>query len=578
MLRRPFAAITLALALAAPVTLEMPATAAPAHEGSTFSPVIQGSAPAWVLQPVRGNGDDLNFAKGEYYLKGSNGVMPANTRATNETCWTSTGNLVQVGPYQNCVTDLGVGAWEGRTNTIYDSAFVGGSAGVWAPHCSYYWPVGQAPATITPSAPYVLNGMPVIDIVIAGTPSGAGTISFGCAVNTDAQAAAGQTWAITEYLMLKSGSLAGTSGWATFAVQWNAALNQTNIVAGNSVNASAGPSGVMTNYGTVKTLVNVAAGVPTAYVASYFQFNVTTSPLNFTLTMGYHGQELNPTLPASVASAATAANGAGGVNGSAVYSVVGGTGTPATLNVTWAAGVLTVNSVASAGSYSAATGLPASPATLAYVSGTATGWTGATVNLTPVGNSAQGFATTPILTSSGALARAPDSITMPVANCQNPSLYVVGTPAAPTGSAVIQVAAEIGDGSYNNRLVIYRTKISGNPVASTTSGGVGIAVTPASTWVQNTPGKLSMAQTSTVLSGSFNNGSVATTASPAPTVNLTKMGIGNQYLGFAPWNGTISRVAVSCGQSLLLSEAPANDNDMFAANDNVPWLKVVGVF
>ena len=74
---------------------------------------------------------------------------------------------------------------------------------------------------------------------------------------------------------------------------------------------------------------------------------------------------------------ATGGDGSGGVNGAGVYALVGGVGTPATLNCTWAGGILTVNSVASAGSYSV---MPTNPATISYVSGAATGWTGATVN------------------------------------------------------------------------------------------------------------------------------------------------------------------------------------------------------
>jgi hypothetical protein len=73
------------------------------------------------------------------------------------------------------------------------------------------------------------------------------------------------------------------------------------------------------------------------------------------------------------------ANGTGGTNGSAVYAVSGGTcSVQPTLNVTWSSGVLSVSSVANAGSCSV---LPNNPATLSYVSGTASGWTGAQVSV-----------------------------------------------------------------------------------------------------------------------------------------------------------------------------------------------------
>lgn len=82
-------------------------------------------------------------------------------------------------------------------------------------------------------------------------------------------------------------------------------------------------------------------------------------------------------------SATKAADGSGGVNNTGVYTVGGGTcTTQPTVNATWASGVMTVNSVANAGFCSA---FPTSPATLTYASGAATGWTGATANLTQGG-------------------------------------------------------------------------------------------------------------------------------------------------------------------------------------------------
>ena len=590
MLRRGFLLVlVLVLALAAAMLLSDFAKAQPvatcsganvpvaSELNSPQGLVANTCVPSWVLPPAA-NGVDLYFANGLYWLADATGAL-TNSRLTNETCFTSGGNLVQVGPNQNCVTDLGVEAQEGRTNTIYNSSFAGGSSGVWPPHCSYYWPVGKGAATITPSAPYMLNGMPVIDIVFAGTPSSAGTISFGCAVNTDAPAAAGQTWAITEYLMLKSGSLAGTSGWATLVSQWNAALSQVNVVAGNSVNASVGPSGVMTNYGTVKTLVNVAAGVPTVYMTSYFQFNVTTSPLNFTLTMGYHGQELNPNIPASVASA-TVATGGTCTPGSnitwTIPTVNGGTAATVTGTVTGTtlSGTLTVTG---AGSYTvdATHGLPASPVTV--TGGTCT--TQPTINLVPVDNSAQAFATTPILTTNGALARSPDSITLPVAACSGSgSLYAIGIPAAPAGYLQYQSIAQIDDGTSNNRLDFSRAP-GGYVVANSTVGGVGVNVTASAAPVAaGVSGKTSLFATASTLKTVYNNGTINSGAVTGFPAGMTTLRIGIANGGQAPFNGTISRVAVACGQSLLLSEAPANNNDMFAANDNVPWLKAVGVF
>lgn len=77
---------------------------------------------------------------------------------------------------------------------------------------------------------------------------------------------------------------------------------------------------------------------------------------------------------ATVASAAVQSGGSGGTNGAVVLTVVGGTGSAATLNGTITGNALTaINSVATAGSYSV---FPANPASV-----TGGGLAGATVNL-----------------------------------------------------------------------------------------------------------------------------------------------------------------------------------------------------
>jgi hypothetical protein len=87
-----------------------------------------------------------------------------------------------------------------------------------------------------------------------------------------------------------------------------------------------------------------------------------------------------------IASAAATGNGTGGANGTGVYALTGGascTTTP-TVNVTWASGVLTINSVANAGVCSTLPNPTTLTATLTYISGAATGWAGATVSYVPL--------------------------------------------------------------------------------------------------------------------------------------------------------------------------------------------------
>lgn len=577
MLRRLVAAIILALALAAPVTLEMPATAAPAHEGSTFSPVIQGSAPAWTLPPVRGNGIDYWPAKGLYYGKGAvGGQAPANTRATNEWCFTSTGTLVQAGPYQNCVTDLGVEAQEGRTNGIKNNSFSGAALGVVGSGGALPtgWSCSCIGLTANVTALGVVGGMPNITINISGTTTGQYFIlHFGA--YSDVSAVYGQTWSSSSWESLAGSNISNVvaSGlWLQDTGSGGAGLAST--VQGTA-------PGTLTNSVINNTIV--PSGTLYEYPGFYMNFSAASGQtFNGNITFAVPQLERNA-IPASVASAVTGgANGSGGsgylINDTGTITATNG-GTAATYKVTGVSGTtVTTVSITAAGSYTvdATHGLPASPAATVATSGVGTGLT---LTPTPTNNAAQAFATTPILTTNGALARSPDSITLPVAACSGSgSLYAIGIPAAPTGYLQYQSLAQIDDGTSNNRLDFSRAP-NGYIVANSTVGGVGVNVTASAAPVAaGVSGKTSLFSTASTLKTVYNNGTINSGAVTGFPAGMTTLRIGIANGGQAPFNGTISRVAVACGQSLLLSEAPANNNDMFAANDNVPWLKAVGVF
>lgn len=262
-------------------------------------------------------------------------------------------------------------------------------ANFWVPSVGYAISVAALP---------VVNGIQCMDLVFSGTPTG-NNFNGTCDNTSGITATYGQTWSNAWFLALIAGSFPVGFSMNIFTGE----DNNTTFLGGagvlNGVQALLTPTlQRFAGHRTVSapTLNNVISFLNTGFTAGV--------PFNFTLRIG-HTQLENNNVNSTVASAATNANGASGVNGTAVYSVGGGTGTPATLNVTWAAGVMTVNSVASAGNY---TVFPPSPAALTYVSGTATGWTGATVNLTPTDNQAQGFATSPIITSSAPVTRALD--------------------------------------------------------------------------------------------------------------------------------------------------------------------------
>lgn len=86
------------------------------------SAVVAPAPPAWL------NGAQIgaNFAANQYYVAGT-GLVPYNsiltlTRASNETCLDSLGNVTYVGNNTPCVTDIGwQSTWESRQNLLLNS-------------------------------------------------------------------------------------------------------------------------------------------------------------------------------------------------------------------------------------------------------------------------------------------------------------------------------------------------------------------------------------------------------------------------------------------------------------------------
>ena len=274
-------------------------------------------------------------------------------------------------------------------------------------------------------------------------------------------------------------------------------------------------------------------------------------PVSGTFLLSLPQIELNPNLLASVASATVAGGGTGwGTGTGVIQNTFGGNcATPIQLNVTAAAGAITlVNSVANAGSCAAATGLPPTGNTAwTYVSGTISAGSGASFTLTPVNNSAQGFATGPILTSSGAVTRAATNATGPLPSCSNPSVYVAGTPAAPTTYPVTQFAALVDDGGTTNLVKMIRAASTGQPVVGTKTQTVTVSGGP---WAQSTAAKLTESIGGGSVNGRFNGGTVSTAAATSPPA-LNRLQIGSQG-GINNFNGVIPTLAIACnGQSLL---------------------------
>jgi hypothetical protein len=270
---------------------------------------------------------------------------------------------------------------------------------------------------------------------------------------------------------------------------------------------------------------------------------------DFTLRIALPQIELNPNLLASVASATVAGGGAAyvGASGTMTYSGAGCTTNPV-LNVTTSAGAINaVTSVATAGV--CPSGLPAAGATTWTPGGGLSVGTGASFNLVPTDNSAQAFATGPILTSVAAVTRAATNATGPLPSCSNPSVYVAGTPAAPTTYPVTQFAALVDDGGTTNLVKMIRAANTGQPVVGTKTQIVTVSGGP---WTQSTPAKLTESIGGGNVNGRFGGGTVSTAAATSPPA-LNRLQIGSQN-GASNFNGDISRLAYACNGNSLLNQ------------------------
>ena len=522
-------------------------TATPAEAASPGRLLVTGGgAPGWTLPPVRGNGVDLNFSKGLYYLKGATGPL-ANSRLTNETCFTSGGNLVQVGPNQNCVTDIGVGAWEGRTNSIPNNTMVGAVAGT-----PGTMPTGWSQSAAATGVSFqnlgtsTIGGMTALTLRSWSPTTPSATAWFDIArfsSTTAVNATYGQTLTLSVYWQLIAGSAVplSNSGFRTGLYVYDGSSTYLGVIPGTwwvPTNATLGTQRISDSF---------TVSYPTAaYVRPYLTFEpINGAAYDVTIALALPDLENNPNLLAGVASATKVSGGNSGTplnsSGNSVL-ITGGTCTTqpvAQVSIDGSGAVSNVTGIVVPGQCSV---LPPSPATLVGHN-----LSGATVNPVPVNNAAQAFPTMPILTTNGALARAPDNITIPTKPCLNPSLLAVGIPAAPNASLGTSVIAEIDDGSFNNRLNEYR--YNGSPWSFLNISGAGYGTSPTGSWAQGVAGKITQVDLGSIAASKFNGAGLNSTPVPAMTP-LTGVEIGSALGGFQ-WNGTISRVAVSCGQSLL---------------------------
>ena len=163
----------------------------------------------------------------------------------------------------------------------------------------------------------------------------------------------------------------------------------------------------------------------------------------------------------------------------------------------------------------------------------------------------QGFATGPILTSSGAVTRAAtNAISGNIKNCNNPSMRFFGTPFAPINSGVDQVASSLSSTVNVNAYFLIR-RLSSGVQQSWAYDGTVFDVAGATSWSSNTSAIATNYANGSLLFNSFNK-NTAVSASWASSQTFNKISLGS-YGGQNPWNGVITRLAVACNGASLLN-------------------------
>lgn len=401
---------------------------------------------------------------------------------------------------------------ESRTNVFPNNTMVGAVTGTpGTMPTSWLAPTTLDGLNRTIVGTGVENGIAYLDIRYAGTSTGAGGIAITPISTTASPGSVGQTWATSFYVKLVGGSTANLSGLQIAVTERNGAGASLGSTASFITATSAALStqrNALARTMVVSGTVNVTGQVNILYPISV--------AVDITLRIGLPQLE-NNNISTGVTSATVAAGGTGYTNGDTL-TVVGGTGTAATLTVTGvSSGVITSVSIATAGSYSV---FPVSPVSVTGGTGTT-----ATFNLTPV--SQTGFATSVIQTSGAAATRALETATVntlsPWFNATEGTLYAdYLSNQAPKGAR----AAAIDGGSFTNSLTMVASNSGGSGGNfEVLSGGVSQAAVPSTTGYQpNTQYKVAGAYKANDFAGSRNGGAVGTdTSGTVPTVTTLRI-------------------------------------------------------
>lgn len=484
---------------------------------------------------------DLNCRTNQGYNQGITGPISSFvtvSRAAPTLAYADdlAGNWIGFAPNTLRQTNKGCPVEEARTNSIPNSSNSGATVGTPGAFPTNWGQTGTCGITANIVGVGTESGIDYIDVQWNGT-TGAGVI---CNVDFDTTTTAiaavyGQTWSESVFYKLVGGSLTNVAAINLIILEMNGGgsqINASTVPQTNPTSAALGTQRAKMAY----TLPDATAG----FVYSRFQVQASGAgvAINVTLRIGWPQLELNPNVLAQVATGAKTivANGTSGCTGNS-GTLSGGSGAnPATtFNVTTSGGVVTAVSTNVQGAYTA---LPASPATITGI----TGCTGpVTVTLTAADNSAQGFATSPIRTTSAAVARSADNVSLALAFGSSYSMFGQGIPQGITNSSVNQTILQVDAGSDAQRILLWRPN---NGFGYTSVGGTGFDLRPIGTWSQFTRAQIAGAAAAGSQAAVVNGGTVVTGSAATLPTTPTEIDIGSSFAGGGSFNGYVERIAV----------------------------------
>lgn len=516
---------------------------------------------------------DCNFVTQSYF--GAGACALSVTRASPSTSYApdTSGTYQSFGANVARITNRGLWVEESRTNSALNNSAQGVAPGTpGTPPTNINFLSGSVDSlTRQIVGTGTENGIDYFDVRWFGTASATSSLSFDYSVFNNAAATYGQTWTGSAFLKLVSGTWNGISSVQLQILNRDGSGNPLSTAGTATLSLPTGAALGTQRQSVSATLTN--SGGTTGNAGGRLAINYTSGQvIDFTVRIGWTQLEYNAQIASSLASATIQSGGSGYTNGAQVLTLGGGTcSTAPTINVTVAGNTVTsVNSVANAG---VCTVFPPSPST-----GTGGGGSNATFNLTPTDKSANGYASTPIRTTSAAVARSADDvrIAMPPIN-SNDLMFAMAARCVLLGTGQTNTCLTLTDNTSQNDAYLYKSNTEALRFELDVGGSV-VSNIATGTWALNVSKKLLQTTATGDFVGYADGVSQGTASGAFTALPYQSVRIGTNQNVSTWWNGPIEHIQIWTQQRLYNNNAAAYSSMNYLlkrdlggpANDNTP--------